>query len=496
MTSPSPLPLPPADLEFPPGAEHSGLLRVTVLVGGLRLDVGLPGDIEIAGYIGDLLDIASGELSARGAGDTRFDVAADQWSLAPLGGALIDPEHSLASADVYDGDVLVVRGTSTVSAPMLFDDVGPDGSSPAALRWLSTHRTPLSAFGIAFAAAVVWVCLLPRLGLGPGAAAVTLGVGLMFVAAGCVASRRTDAQVPSIALPLIAIPLLFIGSLCIVPNSFAVPALPMAFAVIALAAQLALQICRTGHVFHSFVIALAALGGLISVVANVWHPQPRVLGAAVATVAVVAFYLAPRVTILLARLPLPRVPTAGEPLDDIETHGGITVEGVGAVGLQTIPTEEHLLERVRLANDYLTGILISAGLTAAFGCYLALDTADGFSWQSTAFAVAVATALCLRGRTHHDLVQSATLIASGLGIAVLLIVKTAAHVPNWQIQSGFAAMALALLSVLCGIVAPRLEFSPVMRRWVELLEYLAIAMVFPLCFWIVGLYSYVRELRL
>jgi hypothetical protein len=35
-----------------------------------------------------------------------------------------------------------------------------------------------------------------------------------------------------------------------------------------------------------------------------------------------------------------------------------------------------------------------------------------------------------------------------------------------------------------------------MRRWVELLEYLAIAMVFPLCFWIVGLYSYVRALRL
>jgi hypothetical protein len=55
---------------------------------------------------------------------------------------------------------------------------------------------------------------------------------------------------------------------------------------------------------------------------------------------------------------------------------------------------------------------------------------------------------------------------------------------------------LAGLSALCGIVAPRLEFSPVMRRWVELLEYLAIAMVFPLCSWIVGLYSYVRALRL
>lgn len=458
--------------------------------------MGLPGDIEIASYIDDLLDIAAGELSARGPGDTRFDVAADRWSLAPLGGAVIDPEHSLTSADVYDGDVLILRGTSTASVPMLFDDVRRDGSSPPALRWLRTHRTSLAAFGIAFVAAVVWACLLPGLALGLGAAAATLGIGLMFVAAGCVSSRSTEALLPSIALPLIAIPLLFIGSLCIVPNGFAVPALPMAFAVIALAAQLALQICRTGHVFHTFVIALAVLGGFISVVVNVWHPQARVLGAAVTTVAVVALYLAPRVTILLARLPLPRVPTAGEPLDDIETHGGIAVEGVGAVGLQTIPTEEHLLERVRLANDYLTGILISAGLTAVFGCYLALDNSGGFSWQGPVFAVAVATALCLRGRTHHDLVQSATLISSGLGIAVLLIVQTAAQAHDWQIQSGFAAVALAALSVLCGIVAPRLEFSPVMRRWVELAEYLAIALVVPLCFWIVGLYSYVRELRL
>jgi type VII secretion integral membrane protein EccD len=493
MTSPSPLPL-PADLEFPTGAEQSGLLRVTVLVGGLRLDMGLPGDIEIGGYISDLLDIASGELSAGGHGDTRFDVTADRWSLAPLGGAVIDPEHSLTSADVYDGDVLIVRGTSTVSVPMLFDDVEHDASPPPILLWLSAHRTPLAAFAVAFVAAVIWACLLPQLSLGIGAAAATLGVGLTFIAAGCVASRRTDVLPPSIALPLIAIPLLFIGSLCIVPNGFAVPALPMAFAVIALAAQLALQVCRTGQVFHSFVIALAILGGLISVVVNVWHPQARVLGAAVATVAVVVLYLAPRVTILLARLPLPRVPTAGEPLDDIDTHGGITVDGVGAVGLQAIPTEEHLLERVRLANDYLTGILISAGLTAASGCYLALDTSDGFSWQGPAFAVAVATALCLRGRSHHDLVQSATLIASGLGIAVLLIIETAAQ--GWELQTGFAALALAGLSALCGIVAPRLEFSPVMRRWVELLEYLAIAMVFPLCFWIVGLYSYVRALRL
>ena len=159
------------------------------------------------------------------------------------------------------------------------------------------------------------------------------------------------------------------------------------------------------------------------------------MGAVLATVSVIVVYLAPRVTILLSKLPIPRVPTAGEPLDDIETQGGTTVEGVNAVGKQIIPTEEGLIERVRRANEYLTGILVAAALAAVVGCYLAVDVSNGFFWQGTAFAAAVATVLCLRGRSHHDLVQSATLIGSGLVIAIAVIVKTAVNLDDWQIRA-------------------------------------------------------------
>jgi hypothetical protein len=54
-------------------------------------------------------------------------------------------------------------------------------------------------------------------------------------------------------------------------------------------------------------------------------------------------------------------------------------------------------------------------------------------------------------------------------------------------------MALALA---CGLIAPRHEFSPVARRRVEILEYVAIALLFPLCFWIIRLYAFFRELRI
>jgi ESX secretion system protein EccD len=54
---------------------------------------------------------------------------------------------------------------------------------------------------------------------------------------------------------------------------------------------------------------------------------------------------------------------------------------------------------------------------------------------------------------------------------------------------------LTVVLILCGIVAPALEFSPVMRRRVEIVEFLAIGLVFPLACWIVGLYAYFRGLR-
>jgi hypothetical protein len=108
----------------------------------------------------------------------------------------------------------------------------------------------------------------------------------------------------------------------------------------------------------------------------------------------------------------------------------------------------------------------------------------------------VAILLCLRGRGHHDLVQSAVLIGSGLVIAITVIVKTAAHVDNWQIQGTVALIALMALIVACGLVAPRREFSPVARRWVEIGEYVAIGLMFPLCFWVIRLYAFFRELRI
>jgi type VII secretion integral membrane protein EccD len=494
------LTLPPSlsDLDAESESEHE-LSRLTLVVGGLKIDVGLPADVSIAEYIDDVIDIANEQLTVRDpASDTQFDASDNKWTLARLGSEPIDPHRSLSEAGIFDGDLVMIREVRKPVSPLLFDDVDEAGAraQPPVLSWLTREAAMLTCFGVAIAATISLAAVLPRWAGNSVVPAALLGLGVLGVVVACALAFRPTAATRSAWVTAVAQPLLFSGSLYVVPGGFGATSLPMAFALTTLSSVVVLLVSGSGRAFHTGVIAACTFGGSGATAMLLWQPPIRTVGALMAAAAVMVVYLAPRVTIALSKLPIPRVPTAGEPLDDIETQGGTTVEGVNAIGKQIIPTEEGLIQRVRRANEYLTGLLVAAALAAAAGSYLAVDVSTGFFWQGTAFAIVVATVLCLRGRGHHDLVQSAVLIGGGLAIGIAVVVKTAVYVEDWQIRSLVALAALMALVGACGLVAPRREFSPVARRWVEIGEYIAIGLMFPLCFWIVRLYAFFRELRI
>jgi type VII secretion integral membrane protein EccD len=475
------------------------LSRLTLVIGGLSIDVGLPANVPISEFIDDVIDIANDQAALRESlADVVFDDSVGKWALSRLGGEPIDPTRSLDEAGIYDGDLLTIHEVGKSVSAVLFDDVDDTlaDERPPVLDWVVRNATALTRFGIGVAASVTLAGVLPSWAGDAVVPAVVLALGALGMVFACAMAHRPKSAQRSAWVAAVAVPPLFAGSLYVVPEGFGATSLPMAFALTALGALLVLLISDVGRALHTGIIAACVFGGVSATASLVWHPPPRTVGALLATVAVIVVYLAPRVTILLSKLPIPRVPTAGEPLDDIETQGGTTVEGVNAIGKQIIPTEEDLILRVRRANEYLTGILVAATLAAVAGSYLAVDVSTGFFWQGTAFAIAVATVECLRGRAHHDLMQSATLIGGGLVIAIAVIVKTAINVEGWQLKAAVALIALLALVVACGLVAPRLEFSPVMRRRVEILEYIAVGSLFPLCFWIVRLFAFFRELRI
>lgn len=484
-----------------PDDEHD-LSRITVNVGDLLIDVGLPTRVSISAIVNDVIALANEQVSVRTGRAGAFDNTEGKWTFARPAGTAIDPDRSLAEAGIYDGELLVVREADAAMSSLLIDDV--EGmAEPVARRdvWFTDHRWPAAWFVLSITLSIAAALLIPLLANAPSVVGVRIDVLMVLVlgggcAVGALAMPRLGSDVHKSAwLAGVGLPLIFGGSLFIVPDGHGVKALPMALALAGLFALLQLLIVGQGRPLYTAVFTLAALGIPAAVAQLLWTPNPRTVGAILGTVAVIVVYLAPKATIVLSKLPVPRVPTAGEPLDDIETQGGTAVEGVDAVGKQIIPTEEGMTDRVRRARERLTGIIAAAALLAIVGAYFALDVSNGFFWQGTAFAVVVATVLCLRGRSHHDLVQSSVLIGGGLLITVAAIVKTAVFVDGWQVNAALALCVLTVLLVVCGLVAPMLEFSPIMRRWVEIIEYFAIALVFPLACWIIGVYAYVRELR-
>ncbi|MGD1496128.1 type VII secretion integral membrane protein EccD [Mycolicibacterium septicum] len=475
------------------------LSRLTLVVGELNIDVGLPAHVSIAQYIPDVIDIANEQITANEA-TVEFAAADGQWTLAPLGGEPIAPHLSLGEAGVYDGDLLMICAAGQPVSPLLFDDVddtqNPGAGAGAVRSWFTDNANVLAGFGVTAAAAVTLAGVLARWAVQPAVPAAVLALGATGVLLACLVAHRPAATGTSAWTAAVSMPLVFAGSLYLVPDGSGATSLPMSFALTAFGALLVLLVSGSGSAVYTAIIAACTFGGVSSTAMLLWQPPIRTVGALLATTAVIVVYLAPRVTIGLSKLPIPRVPTAGEPLDDIETQGGTTVEGVNAIGKQIIPTEEDLISRVRRANQHLTGILVAAALAALVGCYLAVDVSNGFYWQGTVFAMMVATVLCLRGRGHHDLVQSATLIGSGLTIAVTVVLKTAVYVEGWQARAVVVLLALMVLILTCGLVAPLREFSPVMRRQVEILEYIAVGSLFPLCFWIIRVYAFFREMRL
>ena len=468
--------------------------RVTVVVGELQVDVGLPADVSIGAVAEDVIELANASAAAHA---EPLDVGRDatgKWTFARLGAEPFDPHRSLAESNVCDGEVLVIRDAGMPCAPLLFDDLEVEIAVPDKPRrhQLVRDAPMVGCFAVALIASVTAALFLTRQTPVMPAIAAALAVG---VAGAIIAAIRGYGAAGAPWLAAAAIPPTFAGSLHLVPGGSGADSLPIAFGLTGLVALVALLTSGRGRAFYTAVIGLAVLGAAATVSMLLWAPAMRTVGAILATSSVLAVYLAPRVTILVSKLPIPPVPTAGEPLDDIETQGGTTVEGVNAIGKQIIPTEEGMIERIRPSNQYLTGTVVAATVTAVVGSYLAIDVSNGFFWQGTAFAATVACVLSLRGRSHYDLVQSATLIGGGLLTGFALIIKTALYVESWRVNAALALVVLMVLIVACGLIAPRLEFSPVMKRQVEILEYAAIALLFPLCFWIIRLYAFFRELR-
>ncbi|ERG69212.1 type VII secretion integral membrane protein EccD [Segniliparus rugosus] len=491
------------------------LCRVAVLGGNAQFDVGLPAEVPVAVLIPDLVALIQTRVPNLG-GEGSQNEARNQWTLGRVGQAPIPLTKTLAEAGVYDGDLLILRAVAAEESPLLFDDVIDAVSrvnqhafrhwGPNAARYLGMATLVVASF---FAARLLFLYgSVPHESRFEDFLAPVLCIvwGVFFHVSGWIIGRRYHQHAISNVLCWCGVPFIFFGVMVSVPgdtskaNVWGLSSVWAACTVTFVIAIISSRISTSGTVLHTAIATFTLLLGLAYADMDIFHHSYQVVGAALVCAAIFIISAGSKFAIALAKLPLPPVPTAGQAVDAEEIDLHPSVEGIGAIGAMALPNAKDLEQRAKASNHYLTGLVIASSLIAIGGALAAARPTAAYPWQGPVLATIVAIVLVLRGRSFTDLVQASVMIGSGFFLFVALIYGggrgSLQNQPWIALALGVALVLFSIAFLIIGVVVPNQTYSPVMRRAGEVFEYTLIAFIFPLVFWIMGLYSAVRNIEI
>ncbi|HEU0090220.1 MAG TPA: type VII secretion integral membrane protein EccD [Pseudonocardiaceae bacterium] len=460
---------------------------MTVVAPRTRIDVALPSDVAVA----DLLPMV-----LRMAGESTPDGGSRHggWCLAKLGGNAIEPGQTLASLGVVDGDLLQLRRRSENPPPPLFDDVveAVAAAAPGSYRpW--TERTArtlgMVAGGLALLAGAVALLLS-----GPGLSVAGLaGAGALAALAVGTVIARVYGDTGIGVLVATASPVLgLVSGLYVVPSAGVPGTGGLVTALLALGAANLLLGCTLALVLATASIMLvgsgitpsvaiataAALGALAGLTGTLVEHPAAGIAAGTAAVALGTISILPRLTIPLARLPLPQVPGSAEELQEDTSF----------------PDYAVIERRAGLAHELMTGMIIGSSGVAAIAAVWATGSAENAF--GPVLGAVVAAVLLLRARSYANSNQAIALLISGMAAtAGLLGIWMMTASPLTRLVLVFCSLlVLAALALVLGVIVPRRRFSPVLRRSVDVAEAILIAAVLPLALGVMDLYNTFRAL--
>lgn len=483
-------------------AQEPELSRVSVIGGNTQVDVGLPATVPIASFIGDLVTlIESRNPSTTDAEEDSAPAGAQHWTLARLGREAIAPSRTLNEAEVYDGELLVLRSVSAKEAPALFDDVidavsrltaeeftGWSGNSARWMGLVASALTVLTTLAVLVFARGDGDPLLPGV--------VLLGCGLGALVAAGITARRYHDELTASWLSADGLMLLFGGAALVVPGTLGSPHLLLGSSVLLVAAVLGHRLTGVGATLFSGAAAAAVIALVTSVIYLIWHPGLPKVGAGLLVAGIMFLSMVPRLAALLARLPVPPVPTAGAAIDPADHEPRPTIEGIGAIGATALPSAAGLGERARAANRFQTGLIAACTASAVIGAFGVADPLGNHRWQGITLAVITAIILALRGRSFADIGQAASLIGGACVIFVALMVGLSFGDGDLVLICVGILLAFTLGVVVFGVIGTHIEVTPVVRRGIELFEYGLIMAVIPLVLWMMGVYGMARNLSI
>jgi type VII secretion integral membrane protein EccD len=454
--------------------------RVTVVAPRTRIDVALPAGVAVADLLPMLLEMAK---EATPDGGARHG----GWCLAKLGDSPLEPSRTLASLGVVDGELLQLRRRTENPPPPLYDDVvdAIAESSPDSYRpWTkqTANRIGYIAGALALITAAVTVFMTgPMFGGSAAGAPITAGAAaIVCVALGAVIARGYQSETAGVLIAAAGgLPMAFVSGLYIVSGEVGQASLLLACAMVLILSSASIMLIGAGVTTFVAAGSAALIGVLAFTVATlIAHPAPGI-AAGTAAVSLAGLSVLPRLTIQLARLPLPNVPGSAE---DLKEDAGF-------------PDYRSIERRAGLAHEYMTGMIIGCGVAAAIGAIITVGKGDAWA---IVFSIAATLVLLLRARTYANGSQAIALLATGMLSAGGIMVGWLVGADTFdRLLWVFGSLVLIAASALVfGVIFPEQRFSPPLRRTVEIIEAICIAVLLPLALAVMNLYGALRHVNI
>lgn len=502
----------------PPGGVRAGthgatgldrFCRVTLLTARTRMDVSLPTDLTVAELVPMLCELAgeSGpRASGRAAGAQTAHTMAHPtaWCLAAVAGAELPPHATLGELGVLDGDLLRLRRRAEAPPPPIFDDPvdavaevvpaldgtpGPWGRHdqqaarvPIAVRpWGDRCRrlAGLTAGGVGSVLAALLLAAARGSGSSPNpVAGVIAGLAAVAALAAAVHAVRLDLPAAVVAAAG-SLPLAAACGFAGLPGVPGAGHLLLAAALAAATGAAALAMLQTPAPVLVAAVLATALTALAAMLAGFDLGSAAGLAAAASAVAVAMLPQLPKISIRLAGLPAPVVPTTSE-------------EMLAADAQWQLDAGDDIRHRSGLAHVYLGGLMIGACAVAGVGAVVAATTGGR---GGAVFAGVVVAVLLLRSRAYATALASGAPMVAGLGTTAALVVGLATAGPAaLRLTGGVVALVAASMAVTLVWTGGEREPSPVVRKAVDVLEAVLVVATFPLALWVLDLYRAVQGL--
>ncbi|MUL48354.1 type VII secretion integral membrane protein EccD [Mycobacterium sp. CBMA293] len=275
------------------------------------------------------------------------------------------------------------------------------------------------------------------------------------------------------------------------------------------------------HAFLGAFLALAAAFGIARFTGSSWAAATTIISVSIAIIAASSarmFFTVPGqriavVMLVVALIVSVAAPPIGQRLAKVPRQSFASITGKDMYSRNpgdqedTIsPVEDSpddvtlkgpaLAEVAHRSNRVLTGVLLGTALVQLASTWCAIHPGVGTQWTFVVVAAMVALVNIMRARAFRDRRHAVTAVV-GSALSLLLIpthygLAAAATSTAVVLWSAGAVLAIAVLSLLAGVMVPATSFSAPVRELAEYLEYVAIVVIIVFSMFAIGLIQFGR----